>query len=203
MIFKNYINKIGDFIIKRLAELIGIFLIVTSILLFISLISYSPEDPNFIFPENQEIKNFLGFRGSFIADIFFQSIFSLYPQGPAGDLSVVFMERSLHNKLHGEFLNDYRPTDVITFPPDPSEQIAGEICVSVEQAWDEAISRDLPFHRELSLYLIHGWLHLVGFDDIERVERKQMRFEEERSLKHIEDQDCLPDFVLAQTDNRV
>ena len=74
MIFKNYINKIGDFIIKRLAELIGIFLIVTSILLFISLISYSPEDPNFIFPENQEIKNFLGFRGSFIADIFFQSI---------------------------------------------------------------------------------------------------------------------------------
>ena len=74
MIFKNYINKISDFIIKRLAELVGIFLIVTSILLFISLISYSPEDPNFIFPENQEIKNFLGFRGSFIADIFFQSI---------------------------------------------------------------------------------------------------------------------------------
>ena len=81
--------------------------------------------------------------------------------------------------------------------------MAGEICVSVEQAWDEALSRDLPFHRELSLYLIHGWLHLVGFDDIERVERKQMRFEEERSLKHIEDQDCWPDFVLAQTDNRV
>ncbi len=74
MIFKNYINKIGDFIIKRLAELVGIFLIATSILLFISLISYSPEDPNFIFPENQDIKNLLGFRGSFIADIFFQSI---------------------------------------------------------------------------------------------------------------------------------
>ncbi len=74
MIFKNYINKIGDFIIKRLAELVGIFLVVTSILLFISLISYSPEDPNFIFPENQDIKNFLGFRGSFIADIFFQSV---------------------------------------------------------------------------------------------------------------------------------
>ena len=74
MIFKNYINKIGDFIIKRLAELVGIFLVVTSILLFISLISYSPEDPNFIFPENQEIKNFLGYRGSFIADILFQSV---------------------------------------------------------------------------------------------------------------------------------
>ena len=74
MIIKNYINKISDFIIKRLAELVGIFLVASSILLFISLISYSPEDPNFIFPENQNIKNILGFRGSFIADIFFQSI---------------------------------------------------------------------------------------------------------------------------------
>ena len=74
MIIKNYINKIGDFIIRRLAELVGIFLVITSLLLFISLISYSPEDPNFIFPENSEIKNFLGFRGSFVADMFFQSI---------------------------------------------------------------------------------------------------------------------------------
>ncbi len=74
MTIKNYINKIGDFIIRRVAELFGILLVISSILLFISLISYSPEDPNFIFPENQNIKNFLGFRGSFIADIFFQSI---------------------------------------------------------------------------------------------------------------------------------
>ena len=73
MIIKNYINKISDFIIKRLAELLGIFLIITSILLFISLISYSPEDPNFIFPENYNIRNFLGFKGSVIADMFFQS----------------------------------------------------------------------------------------------------------------------------------
>ncbi len=74
MIIKNYISKISDFIINRLAELVGIALVIISIFLFISLISYSPEDPNFIFPENQNIKNILGFRGSFIADIFFQSI---------------------------------------------------------------------------------------------------------------------------------
>ncbi|MDA9743296.1 DNA translocase FtsK [Candidatus Pelagibacter sp.] len=57
-----------------MAELVGITLVIASILLFISLISYSPEDPNFIFPENQNVKNILGIRGSFIADIFFQSI---------------------------------------------------------------------------------------------------------------------------------
>ncbi len=74
MIFKNYINKTADFILKRLSELIGVVLIVASILLFISLLSYSPEDPNFIFPENVQVNNILGVRGSYVADIFFQSI---------------------------------------------------------------------------------------------------------------------------------
>ena len=74
MFIKNYINKTIDFILKRVSELVGILFILSSILLFISLVSYSPEDPNFIFSENQEIKNILGIRGSHIADIFFQSI---------------------------------------------------------------------------------------------------------------------------------
>ena len=43
-------------------------------MLFTALISYSPEDPNFIFPENTEIKNMLGFQGSYVSDLFFQSI---------------------------------------------------------------------------------------------------------------------------------
>ena len=43
-------------------------------LLFIALLTYSPEDPNFIFPDNTEIKNIFGFQGSFISDLFFQSI---------------------------------------------------------------------------------------------------------------------------------
>ena len=40
----------------------------------IALVTFSPDDPNFIFPENTQIKNLLGFQGSFIADLFFQSI---------------------------------------------------------------------------------------------------------------------------------
>ena len=55
-------------------EISGIFIICLSVLLFIALISYSPTDPNFIFPENTEIKNILGFQGSYISDLFFQSI---------------------------------------------------------------------------------------------------------------------------------
>ena len=40
----------------------------------LSLLTYSPEDPNFIFPDNTELNNILGFQGSFFSDLFFQSI---------------------------------------------------------------------------------------------------------------------------------
>ena len=69
----EFISKIGNFCIKRLAELIGLSLITISILLLISLLSYSPEDPNFIFPKDTSIKNLMGSNGSYISDLFFQS----------------------------------------------------------------------------------------------------------------------------------
>ena len=74
MNIKKITNITLVFIEKRLAETLGILIVLTGLTLFISLISYSPEDPNFIFPENTKIKNLLGFRGSYISDLFFQSI---------------------------------------------------------------------------------------------------------------------------------
>ena len=74
MEIKRFFNNLVDFTFKRLAELVGLLLVISSILLFLSLISYSPEDPNFIFPENTEINNILGSKGSFTSDIFYQSI---------------------------------------------------------------------------------------------------------------------------------
>ena len=73
MELKKLANDTINFGINRVIEIIGIIIAITGILLLISLISFSPDDPNFIFPENTEIKNFLGFRGSFAADIFFQA----------------------------------------------------------------------------------------------------------------------------------
>ena len=70
---KELFNKIGTFCINRLAELVGIFIVLTSIFIFISLVTYSPEDPNFIFPEKTTIKNLMGSKGSFVSDLLFQS----------------------------------------------------------------------------------------------------------------------------------
>ena len=74
MNIKKIINSTLQFTINRIIEIIGIGISIVGLLVFISLISYSPDDPNFIFPENTEIKNLLGFQGSYVSDIFFQSI---------------------------------------------------------------------------------------------------------------------------------
>ena len=73
MEIKKLANNILNFGINRFIEIVGITISIIGVLLLVSLLSYSPEDPNFIFPENTNIKNILGFRGSFISDLFFQS----------------------------------------------------------------------------------------------------------------------------------
>ena len=62
------------FVTKRLIELSGFLISLFGFVILLALITYSPEDPNFIFSEGTEIKNLLGFQGSFLSDIFFQSI---------------------------------------------------------------------------------------------------------------------------------
>ena len=73
MDIKKTANLLLNFTLKRLAEISGIIIFSAGIFLFIALFSYSPDDPNFIFPKDTEIKNLLGFQGSFISDLFFQS----------------------------------------------------------------------------------------------------------------------------------
>ena len=74
MNIKKITNTVLQFSINRMIEILGTFVSIIGILLLIALVSYSPNDPNFIFPQNTQISNFLGFRGSYISDLFLQSI---------------------------------------------------------------------------------------------------------------------------------
>ena len=74
MDIKKTANSLIIFTVKRLAEIFGLVILLSGLFLFIALFTYSPGDPNFIFPDNTEIKNLLGFNGSFISDLFYQSI---------------------------------------------------------------------------------------------------------------------------------
>ena len=70
----NFLLKTKEFLINRITELLGLTIIFFSTSVLVSLMSYSPDDPNFIINEKENIKNLLGFRGSIIADFLFQSI---------------------------------------------------------------------------------------------------------------------------------
>ena len=74
MNIKKTADLLLNFVIKKLAEIFGVLISLTGVMLFLALITYSPNDPNFIFPENTEIENLMGFQGSFISDLFFQSV---------------------------------------------------------------------------------------------------------------------------------
>jgi S-DNA-T family DNA segregation ATPase FtsK/SpoIIIE len=74
MNIKKTANLLLNFALKRLAEIFGILISLAGVMLFTALITYSPNDPNFIFPDNTKIENLMGFHGSFVSDLFFQSV---------------------------------------------------------------------------------------------------------------------------------
>ena len=74
MNIKKTANLLLNFALNRLAEIFGILISLAGVMLFLALITYSPNDPNFIFPDNTKIENLMGFQGSFISDLFFQSV---------------------------------------------------------------------------------------------------------------------------------
>ena len=109
------------------------------------------------------------------------------------DLSVTFLTDEALAELHGQFLDDPTATDVITFPAKPGFGVAGEICVSVDAA------RRQPgrvFSDELTLYVVHGWLHLAGYDDLEPAKKRRMRRAEQTALARLRAAGAMPRFTL-------
>lgn len=74
------------------------------------------------------------------------------------EVSVVLVSDKRIAEIHGRFMNDRSPTDVITFDH-------GEIVISTETAKRQARRFGTSLAHELRLYLVHGLLHLSGFDD--------------------------------------
>ncbi|MFL2435241.1 MAG: rRNA maturation RNase YbeY [Verrucomicrobiales bacterium] len=78
-------------------------------------------------------------------------------------------------KVHGEFMDDPSPTDVITFD-------YGEILVSAETALSNSEEMQVSLENEILLYIIHGMLHLGGYLDGSRAEFKEMKSLQEMIL---------------------
>ena len=113
-----------------------------------------------------------------------------------GELSVVFVSDEQISEIHAKFLDIETPTDVITFQADTQMQSAGEIIVSVDHALSRAKELNVCFSRELCLYLIHGWLHLSGYDDRNESQRLKMRNAEQNALAILEKAQLTDAFTL-------
>lgn len=93
-------------------------------------------------------------------------------------------------ELHQQFFNDPSPTDCISLPLDDEDEIhyrvLGEVFVCPDVALQYATSKNSDTHLEITLYIVHGLLHLMGYDDIQTKERAQMRAAEKRHLANLE-----------------
>lgn len=103
--------------------------------------------------------------------------------GNVHELSLVFLTDAALAQLHADFLDDPTTTDVITFAGDPALGTAGEICVSVDTAAAFAQKHAGDFCTELTLYVVHGWLHLAGHEDLVPAKKRAMRRAEARALQ--------------------
>ena len=117
---------------------------------------------------------------------------------PPGELSIAFLPDDEMARVHGSFLQEPTPTDVLTFPGNETHGHAGEICVSVDRAEYEAQHRGHTLARELTLYLVHGWLHLAGWDDHNLGDRRRMRKAEASIMGKLERAGKIPNFRLRK-----
>ena len=100
------------------------------------------------------------------------------------EISLAFVDNPTIHTLNKRYLDHDEPTDVLSFPlSEPnSKKLAGELVIGVEVAQAQAQERGHDVQTELALYVIHGLLHLCGFDDKSDAAAKEMRARERHYL---------------------
>ena len=103
-----------------------------------------------------------------------------------GVLSIVIVDDRTIQTLNRRFLGRDRPTDVIAFPLDGDDDDEwGEVYVSADRADDQAGAYGVSYEEEVARLVIHGVLHLLGYDDGDDDSRERMSGREDRYLSMI------------------
>lgn len=119
-----------------------------------------------------------------------------FMQVDCDEVSIHFVSKDDIAKLHEEYFDDPSPTDCITFPIDSQDddtgyKVLGDVFVCPEVAYEYSQAYLTSFDEEVSLYIVHGLLHLLGFDDIEEDDRDMMRKQEKECLDHLKERNLL------------
>ncbi|MBS1259043.1 MAG: Endoribonuclease YbeY [Candidatus Scalindua arabica] len=108
----------------------------------------------------------------------------LSKEGKDASLSIALVDNSKIQELNKQYFGSDEVTDVISFPlSNNKNHLSGEIIVSVETAVDSAGKRNIGIEGEIVLYIIHGILHLFGYDDGKEGDARLMHEEESKILK--------------------
>src|SRR2546425_1192265 len=102
-----------------------------------------------------------------------------------GEISLAFVDNPTIHQLNQRYLQHHEPTDVLSFPlsePNAS-RLAGELVIGAEVAQAQAAVHGHEIHAELALYVIHGLLHLCGYDDKTEAGATEMRQREKHYLQ--------------------
>jgi probable rRNA maturation factor len=107
------------------------------------------------------------------------------------EISLYFIETEAMCNLHQKFFDDPTPTDCISFPIDDNEssfyRVLGEIFVCPYTAIKYAKNHEKDPYEEVCLYIVHGLLHLLGFDDIDENDRAEMRKKEKWCMNKLKE----------------
>ena len=100
------------------------------------------------------------------------------------EISLAFVDNPTIHRLNKQYLDHDEPTDVYLFPiaHANAKKLEGELVIGVEVAQEQATERGHDVQAELALYVIHGLLHLCGYDDKAPKAEKEMRERERHYL---------------------
>jgi probable rRNA maturation factor len=104
----------------------------------------------------------------------------------AASISLAIVDDQTIHRLNQRFLKHDYPTDVLSFVLDrDGHSLDGEIIVSADTAASACGEYGWTVQEELTLYVIHGTLHLIGYDDHTAQDRKRMRAKETEYLRRL------------------
>lgn len=133
------------------------------------MVAYFTEDISFLFKEKTMTRQWL----KLVAESEIRRL---------GDVNIIFCSDNYIIDINRRYLSHDYFTDIITFDYCKGERLSGDLFISIDSVRENAVEYGEEFTRELRRVIVHGILHLIGYDDHSAEDKKTMRSKEDYYL---------------------